>query len=355
VSAVGSAVHRLERKLGESWPCIAEAEARAIEEKEKLARALAEKRLIPADTAAVAFGSLARQEWTAGSDLDWTLLVDGPVSADHQDIARQIRTLVADLRYKGPGPTELFGGLAFSHDIVHRIGGERDTNRNTTQRILLLSESTNVLSSSAVRDRVLMALLSRYVGEDLRYRASRRCLPRFLLNDIVRYWRTITVDYADKRQERDGGWALRNIKLRMSRKLIFAAGLWLCLSCEVKPSATLAAAPFGKPDEFYAALTEHLMLVLRDRPLEVLAKALEVFGADEAARSVFGAYDSFLRLLNDETSREHLKLLTPDTALTDELFSEARTIAKRFQAGMTALFFQTDTDLTNATQLYGVF
>jgi hypothetical protein len=30
--------------------------------------------------------------------------------------------------------------MAFSHGIVHRIGGQNDTNKNTTQRILLLQQ-----------------------------------------------------------------------------------------------------------------------------------------------------------------------------------------------------------------------
>ena len=29
------------------------------------------------DTSLVVFGSLARQEWTSASDLDWTYLIDG--------------------------------------------------------------------------------------------------------------------------------------------------------------------------------------------------------------------------------------------------------------------------------------
>ena len=37
----------------------------------------------PGDLSAVAFGSLARAEYTLGSDLDWALLVDGSASPDH--------------------------------------------------------------------------------------------------------------------------------------------------------------------------------------------------------------------------------------------------------------------------------
>jgi hypothetical protein len=46
-----------------------------------------------------------------------------------------------NLSAKEVGREGLFGSMAFSHDLVHQIGGEDDTNRNTTRRILLLLES----------------------------------------------------------------------------------------------------------------------------------------------------------------------------------------------------------------------
>jgi len=56
------------------------------------------------------------------------------------------------------------GKLAFSHEIIHQIGGEDDTNSNTTKRILLLLESAPIGRHDA-SDRVLDSVLSRYILE----------------------------------------------------------------------------------------------------------------------------------------------------------------------------------------------
>ena len=70
---------------------------------------------------------MARNEFTEGSDLDWTLLVDGQAKPNHQDTVVELRKMFKN-KYKNPGPTGTFGGLAFSHDIIHHIGGLEDDN-----------------------------------------------------------------------------------------------------------------------------------------------------------------------------------------------------------------------------------
>jgi len=116
------------------------------------------------DTSLVVFGSLARGEWTSGSDLDWTYLIDGQANSDHLRIAQKINRLVRK-RFIGPGATGTFGNLAFSHELIHQIGGQNDTNKNTTQRILLLLESAPIGNRIQAYDRVILGVINRYLEE----------------------------------------------------------------------------------------------------------------------------------------------------------------------------------------------
>jgi hypothetical protein len=328
-------------------------------QRDKLRRVFDGASLVPADTALVVFGSIARGEFTAASDVDWTLLVDGQADERHLSITHEIAKKFRELSLKGPGRTGVFGGLAFSSEIVHRIGGDADTNRNTTQRILLLLES-RALGGDDVRKRVVRQLLRRYLSDDHGYHASHGWkvrVPRFLLNDIVRYWRTVAVDFASKRRERnDEGWALRNFKLRMSRKLLFTAGLIACLSCELDPPNALKdASRYPDADGFYDELGLHLEQYLERPPLETLAQELLRYQAKEPARKVLGAYNDFLGVLDDGNRRDELERLGPEEALSNELFNNAKETANRFQDGLTEFFFSTDMKLTRAAQRYGVF
>jgi len=210
-------------------------------------------------------------------------------------------------------------GLAFSHEIVHFIGGDDDTNTNTTRRILLMLESRS-LTDDAVRQRVLKALLNRYVGEDLQYHSPHNfAVPRFLLNDYVRYWRTMAVDSAQKRRGRSK-WALRNFKLRLSRKLIFAAGLWACLSCKLHPSERLKELQSrGDREGINAEMTDFLLEFSQRTPLETLAGAFMKYDAYDAAKLSFNAYEEFLRILDDPILRERLEKLSVWTLLPMKL------------------------------------
>jgi predicted nucleotidyltransferase len=309
------------------------------------------------DTSLVVFGSLARGEWTSGSDLDWTYLIDGGAKSAHLQITQDIQRVFENQRLAEPGPTGTFGNMAFSHDIVHQIGGQNDTNKNTTQRILLLLESTPIGERREAYDRVIRAVIDRYLEEDthlLTRDLKNYRVPRFLLNDIVRFWRTMAVDFANKQRDRAGkGWGLRNAKLRMSRKLIFASGLLVCFSSRLDPDLQNKISTDTNDVRFQ--LGNHIRDYVRLTPLEVLERFTKGYDIpDSIARDLFGSYAEFLRVLDDETSRKALDALRSEGSETDPTFQQIREISKAFMGALDHIFFE-NRQIARLTREYGIF
>ena len=345
-----SEVLQLRDRLEAEWPAITKAQSSASEAIERLRSGL--EGYTPPTTSFVVFGSLGRGEFTTGSDIDWTLLLDGPADPAHRDAEIRLGGRLRELGFKEPNALGSFGGLTVSHDLIHRIGGDDDTNRNTTQRILLLLESAPVGHERGYTD-VVHNVLRRYIEEDLSSASdSPYRVPRFLQNDVSRYWRTITVDFAHKRRIQGSGWALRTVKLRMSRKQIYAAGLLSCFSCGIE----FADGEPEIPGAGTLRVVEHLEGLVRKTPLDIVARfVLQYFGElSGQARVLFGAYDDFLGLLGD-WRRDHLKSLSPEAAGKDPVFEEARALGQRFQEALTGMFFDSSTPLPELTKRYGVF
>jgi predicted nucleotidyltransferase len=347
-------IDTLQKRLNTSWQHIAKARELARMKVSKLSKML--QPYPSEDTSIVVFGSLARGEITQASDLDWTLLIDGQADSKHADVAYQIATSLRKGKLKQPGQERVFGTTVFSHDIIHQIGGEEDTNRNITRRILLLLESRTLGRSDAYQ-RVIRQVLLRYLKEDrgLWDPEKKYRVPRFLLNDIVRYWRTVAVDFAYKRRERAGqGMALRSLKLGMSRKLIFLSGLLTCFSIELdlKPEQRASIFALSRSTDLIA----HLTSFIQQTPLQILAHATLEYDPDGSfSRRLFDAYDRFLALLNDEEKREHLGKLREEDFQNDKVFSEARHIRHEFRDAVQGLFLERESNLCRLTREYGVF
>lgn len=347
-------VEQLEQRLHADWSHLRRARLAAAETKAGLQKALAG--LDSEDTSVVVSGSLGRGEFTSGSDIDWTLLIDGSADPRHHDLFREIEMKVKPLAFKGPGSEGTFGSMVFSHDLIHEIGGEDDTNRNTTRRLLLLLESRAVGRKDAY-ERVVRNILNRYLLEDRGlWKGSGHRVPRFLQNDFARYWRTMAVDFAYKLRKRAGkGWAIRNIKLRMSRKLIYVSGLLACYRCHLDYLPEERSAIFGDADR-HKEVVEHMEKVFRETPLDIVAGVLLGYThLETAAKKIFDSYDGFLGLLADDQSRAHLEALTEEQAEDDETYQRARGFSHIFRDGLLEFFFDPKSELDNLTKNYGVF
>ena len=351
----GSAnIDNLERRLDANWLHLREARARSLATRVALQRLLAP--FESEEVSVVVHGSLARDEFTSGSDLDWSLLVDGAADPKRHRLVREIDSRIAEVKAKKPGAEATFGTMVFSHDLVHYIGGQDDTNRNTTRRLLLLLESCCV-SGEDPYHRVVRHILDRYVFEDRGlWKGSKYRVPRFLQNDFARYWRTMTVDFAYKQRDRYGnGWALRNMKLRISRKLIYASGLLACFRCHLDHTEE-SWNTLRKDEDRERLLVDYMSRGFQQTPLEILADILFRFPElDHSARVLFDSYDAFVGVLADADKRKRLDTLTGTEADVDEVFQTTRQLSHSFRDGLLQLFFDEKSGIGELTRNYGVF
>ena len=217
---------------------------------------------------------------------------------------------------------------------MSRIGLDADSNTNLTRRMLLMLESQPVAGDDVHR-RCWERVLDGYLEDaDRPYRP-----PRFFLNDLIRYWRTICVDFVGK--EREGGekWGIRNAKLRTSRKLLFAGGLVPLLQCHRLRAAR----------ERRAYLAAQLAAPATDR----LAAAFLDCGARDAGVRALRAYDRWLAVLDDDERRGELESLTKETAPASPVFRDVRRHAAELERGLLVLLF--DTELLPHVREHGIF
>lgn len=345
----------LRSKCAREWPHL----TTAAERTEALLSDLKGLQNLRADnTSIVVFGSLERRELTEGSDVDWSLIIDGPSDPEHLKLAYQIGQRLGVLGLAAPGKTGTFGAMVSSHELIHNIGGIQDTNQNLTRCLLLLLESL-AIGDNLTHRRVLKGVLLRYLVHDQSVSLGAReapeaVVPRFLLNDVVRFWRTMAVDYAAKRwEQRDQKWAIRNAKLRMSRKLLFVSGLFMCFGLALLPPEESSPDLDENARELW--LVDYFARLAESPPIEILSRVLVSHGSKEAALAIFDAYDEFLGILDDRNSRNRLENLEFADATEDPLFQRIRGINHGFQAGLNRLFFEDSDRLRELVHKYGIF
>ncbi|WP_320670827.1 hypothetical protein [Patulibacter defluvii] len=325
------ALERLAEHGRRGFPHLLEARRRTERDLAATQRRLAD---VPLDPGAsiVLMGSWGRRERTVGSDDDFLVLVAGDERPGARPALADLEGVLGAGEAK-PGTQEIFGTQVFVEPLASNIGLEDDSNSNLTRRMLLLLESLPVLGPEAYREAFARVIDGYLAGQAKDYRP-----PRFLLNDLIRYWRTICVDFAGKARADERKWGLRNAKLRLNRKLLFAGGLVPVLLCH---------------EHRRSEQREVLIDQLQAPPTDRLAQAFLRFDAADAGVRALGAYDRWIGLLDDQTVRDHLTGLTRDAAAEDPLFRDVRRMAKEFEQGLLALLFETP--LSPLVREFGVF
>lgn len=175
-------------------------------------------------------GSYARLEASQYSDIDVFFL-----SGESKKDIHGLRTKSLQLFGKVIGIGNELGFPKFSNDceylvilhtddILSHLGGRTDDHENYfTARMLLLLESQCLYGQGAY-DEITSKIVNSYFVDYPDHRQTFQ--PMFLLNDICRFWKTLLLNYENKRNiPRDGPDAeklstkqkVRNFKLKFSR------------------------------------------------------------------------------------------------------------------------------------------
>jgi len=252
-----------------------------------------------ADVCVFAAGSLGRFETGRISDLDLFILADGKNSPSGKKLSKlQEIELFADLiklneQLKLP-PFSGDGRYLKVHeleDLINATGDSRDDSENLfTTRLLLLLES-QALSNDALYDKALNEVLDNYFRDG---KGRKDFQPLFLLNDILRYWRTLCLNY-----ERDRGlakpWWKRNLNLKFSRKLTVFSTALAIISRRVTTTAEFIAIAKMVPLERLSVALD----AIDDQSLvSQYAKILDDYESFLAAKSYADLEDKDEEILN---------------------------------------------------------
>ncbi|MBK8265710.1 MAG: hypothetical protein IPK80_30825 [Nannocystis sp.] len=272
----------------------------------------------PEGLAIFALGSLGRLEASPASDLDLAVVYRrGACDHDAAERARpravdRLRALgfdVADKTFRRPLALEA---------LLGEIGGHGDSNEHLTYRALLLTEGAWLAEPAQARAAV-DALFGAYTRDTI---ARGRYLSA-LSNDLQRYYRTVCVDYRFKVDVVGKAWALRNLKLRHSRKLWHLANLvlfcWAAQQPDDDAREPLIAAHLGDP------------------PLARVILGISALGGARLCAPLCASYDRFLGALADPARRRRLDLLSHAERARDPDYRELHANAERFDAAAQAI------------------
>lgn len=273
-----------------------------VEKMDSIRDDLASRIAVGDEMVVLACGSYARREASADSDLDFFVVSDGDtddLKKARKTLVDQVREVLNDQGISEPADGGAFGDHTSYDEILTPIGGNDDSNRRITRRMLLLLEGDWLVNCGGLRE-IRRKILERYIQETM----TDHQLALFLLNDVIRFWRTMAVDYEFKTTEAEKPWAIRNIKLMFSRKLLYSSGLF---------SVALTA---DQRREEKVKILEKLF----NRP--VVDRMIKICGGTEM-EGVLRSYDVFLKAMSDANTRAHLESLRKGER-EDEIFRDLK-------------------------------
>ena len=173
-----------------------------------------------------AAGSLGRLEAGEQSDFDVFMIGHSPEKQklkispisrleEYEAFASliQINQLLEFPKFSGDGR---FLKVYELDEMKYATGSPRDDSENLfTARMLLLLESQPI-TNQALYEQAINEITAYYFRDGI---GKDNFRPLFLLNDILRYWRTLCLNYEGHRNDPNRPWFRKNLNLKFSRKL----------------------------------------------------------------------------------------------------------------------------------------
>ncbi len=271
-------------------------------------------------------GSLGRLEIGQISDLDVFLFADDPdKQADSRTLSRleEIQALSEIIQVNSELGLPAFSGdgeYFKIHEVSQLLAGtgtSTDDSENLfTTRLLLLLESKH-LSNEALYVSATKKVFEMYIRDGTGREDYR---PLFLLNDILRYWRTICLNYERTRHDRSKPWWKKNLNLKFSRKLTVFS--------------TVLAILIEHVDTF-----EKFLPITSMTPMERLAYSLDALGDKSYAHEFLSFLNNYEEFLAAKSHAE-LEDIRPDAA------QHFRTTAQHFDEFLHDVFASVKLDRT---------
>ncbi len=244
-------------------------------------------------------GSLARGDIGEHSDLDIFMFTDDSINevkkVDKIILFNEVILINANQDFPDFSNDAQYLKIYSFPRMIKALGSPTDDVKNLfTARMLLLLESKPLFNEDQYNKQVNQIL--EHYFRDKRGKKSFR--PMFLLNDILRFWRTLCLNYELIRDDPDRPWRKKNINLKFSRMLsVFGTVLPLI----AKPAST----------------ADDVLHLVNMTPLERLAHGVDLLNDSTLTKEFLVYLDNYENFLS---MKEGLK---NETVLNDEELGKA--------------------------------
>jgi hypothetical protein len=308
--------------------------------KKELSKAGADK-IAEGSACVYATGSGGRGEMSERSDLDIFIVQyrDKANSLSNLDEIRLKARLIEASRtlkfedFSGDG--EYVKTYDVKRDLIDKLGTRHDDYENVlTARLLLLLESQAILNEVLYKE-TIGALVANYWRDYPKNSAS--FLPVFLMNDILRFWKTLCLNYEERTGDAKtdlhedpptedlkarGKRRLHNYKLKYSRMLTCYSAIIYLMAVNKRDGGTVAP--------------EVAMEMVTTSPTQRLERVAEIDKTTSTlVETILASYASFLKVCEEEKGQLQQKFGEAD--FKKARFDEAREFGRSISALLHAI------------------